>query len=148
VTLAKGLGNGVPIGAMLAAPAVATVLDRGSHGSTFGGNALTCAVALAVLEVLLDTDVLDNCRRMGERLRVGLQALAARHAGIHAVRGRGLLLGVELAHPGAPVVERCLAAGLIINGTANTVLRISPPLIVSPGEVDEALAILDGALAA
>ncbi len=146
MTLAKGLGNGVPIGAMLAAAPVAGVLDAGSHGSTFGGNALTCAVALAVCEVLERDGVLAHAQAMSERLRTGLTALAARHATIQGVRGRGLLLGVLLDQPGAPFVERCRAAGLIINCTANTVLRITPPLTVRPEEIDEALAILDGVL--
>jgi len=148
MTLAKGLGNGVPIGAMLAAAPIAGVLDKGSHGSTFGGNALTCAVALAVLDVLGEEGVLAHCRAMGARLRAGLQALAIRHPIIRAVRGRGLLVGAELSELGGPVVERCLARGLIINCTANTVLRITPPLIISAEEIDEALAILDGALTA
>jgi len=148
MTLAKGLGAGVPIGAMLAAAPVAGVLDKGSHGSTFGGNALTCAVGLAVFDVLEGEGVLANCQAMGERLRVGLAALSAKHAGVRAVRGRGLLIGVELDQPGGPVVERCLARGLIINCTANTVLRITPPLTVSAAEVDQALDILAGALAA
>ncbi len=148
MTLAKGLGNGVPIGAMLAAAPIARVLDTGSHGSTFGGNALTCAVALAVLDVLGEEGVLAHCQAMGERLRAGLQALATRHPIVRAVRGRGLLVGAELSQPGGPIVERCLARGLIINCTANTVLRITPPLIISAAEIDEALAILDGALTA
>lgn len=148
MTLAKGLGAGVPIGAMLAAAPIAGYLDKGSHGSTFGGNALTCAVALAVCEVLEGEGALAHCRAMGERLVAGLQALATRHPAIRAVRGRGLLIGAELDQPGAPIVERCLARGLIINCTANRVLRITPPLTVSAAEVDQALAILDGALAA
>lgn len=148
MTLAKGLGAGVPIGAMLAAAPIAGILDQGSHGSTFGGNALTCAVALAVCEVLEREGVLANCQAMGDRLRAGLGAMAAERAGVKAVRGRGLLIGVELDRPGGPVVERCLARGLIINCTANTVLRIAPPLTVSAAEVDQALEVLAGALAA
>jgi len=146
MTLAKGLGAGVPIGAMLAAESVANVLDKGSHGSTFGGNALTCAVGVAVMEVLENEGVLANCVAMGERLMAGLTALAGKHRMIKAVRGRGLLIGVELTQPGAPLVERCQAAGLIINCTANTVLRLTPPLTVSAAEVDEALAVLDKVL--
>jgi acetylornithine/N-succinyldiaminopimelate aminotransferase len=146
MTLAKGLGAGVPIGAMLGSERVATVLDKGSHGSTFGGNALTCAVGLAVMDVLEGEGVLANCVAMGERLTSGLHALAAKRPTIKGVRGRGLLIGVELGQPGGPVVERCQAAGLIINCTANTVLRLTPPLTVSAAEVDEALAIIDGAL--
>jgi predicted acetylornithine/succinylornithine family transaminase len=146
MTLAKGLGGGVPIGAMLAAGPAADAFDRGSHGSTFGGNALTCAVALAVLETLESEGVLANCVAMGERLRAGLRRLAAAHAVIEDVRGRGLLVGAVLREPGAAVVDRCLADGLIINCTANSVLRLTPPLTVTAAEVDEALAIIDRAL--
>jgi acetylornithine/N-succinyldiaminopimelate aminotransferase len=148
MTLAKGLGGGVPIGAMLAAGPAAAAFDTGSHGSTFGGNALTCAVGLAVMETLESEGVLANCVAMGERLSAGLRQLAQRHPTITAVRGRGLLVGAVLDQPGGPIVDRCRAAGLIINCTANTVLRMTPPLTVSGGEVDEALAILERALAA
>jgi predicted acetylornithine/succinylornithine family transaminase len=146
MTLAKGLGGGVPIGAMLAADPAAAAFDTGSHGSTFGGNALTCAVGLAVLETLETEGVLANCVAMGERIRAGLRQLAARHPIVQDVRGPGLLVGVALAAPGAAIVDRCRAAGLIINCTANTVLRLTPPLTVSAEEVDEALGILDQAL--
>ena len=147
MTLAKGLGGGVPIGAMLAANPAAEAFDTGSHGSTFGGNALTCAVGLAVMETLEGEGVLANCVAMGERLRAGLRQLAARHPLIKDVRGQGLLVGAALSEPGAPIVDRARAAGLIINCTANTVLRLTPPLTVSAAEVDEALAILDRVLA-
>jgi acetylornithine/N-succinyldiaminopimelate aminotransferase len=148
MTLAKGLGAGVPIGAMLAAAPIAGILDKGSHGSTFGGNALTCAVALAVCEVLEGEGVLANCQAMGERLRAGLEAIGRAQPTLRGVRGRGLLVGAELDQPGGPIVERCLARGLIINCTANTILRITPPLTVSAAEVDQARDILAGARAA
>ena len=148
ITLAKGLGGGVPIGAMLAAAPVASAFDTGSHGSTFGGNALTCAVGLAVMETLESEGVLANCVAMGERLRAGLRELATRHSVVREVRGQGLLVGAVLSEPGAPVVDRCLDAGLIINCTANAVLRLTPPLTVGAAEVDEALAILDRTLPA
>jgi predicted acetylornithine/succinylornithine family transaminase len=146
MTLAKGLGGGVPIGAMLAAAPAAAAFDAGSHGSTFGGNALTCAVALAVMETLEGEGVLANCVAMGERLSAGLRQMAARHPIITDVRGQGLLIGAVLNTPGGPIVDRCRAAGLIINCTANTVLRLTPPLTVSAEEVDEALAILERSL--
>jgi len=146
MTLAKGLGNGVPIGAMVAAGPAAQAFDVGSHGSTFGGNALTCAVGVAVMETLESEGVLANCQAMGERLRAGLRALAASHPIITEVRGPGLLVGAVLREPGAPIVDRCRDAGLIINCTANTVLRLTPPLTVTDAEVDEALAILDRVL--
>ncbi len=146
MTLAKGLGGGVPIGAMLAAAPAAAAFDAGSHGSTFGGNALTCAVAVAVLETLESEGVLANCVAMGERLRAGLRRLAAAHPVICAVRGQGLLVGAALSQPGAPIVERCLEAGLIINSTATTALRFTPPLTVCSAEIDEALSILERSL--
>jgi predicted acetylornithine/succinylornithine family transaminase len=148
MTIAKGLGGGVPIGAMLAAGPAAAAFDAGSHGSTFGGNALTCAVALAVLETLESEGVLANCVAMGDRLRDDLLAVAARHPIMRDVRGKGLLVGVGLGEAGAPIVDRCRAAGLIINCTATTVLRLTPPLTVSAAEVDEAVAILERALRA
>jgi acetylornithine aminotransferase len=148
MTIAKGLGGGVPIGAMLAAGPAAAAFDSGSHGSTFGGNALTCAVGLAVMETLESEGVLANCVAMGERLRAGLRQMATRHPIITDVRGQGLLVGAALSQPGGPIVDRCRAAGLIINCTANTVLRLTPPLTVSAAEIDEALAILEPALSA
>jgi acetylornithine/N-succinyldiaminopimelate aminotransferase len=148
MTLAKGLGGGVPIGAMLAAGPAAAAFDSGSHGSTFGGNALTCAVALAAMETLESEGVLANCVAMGERLRAGLREMAIRHPIITDVRGQGLLVGAALSEPGAAIVDRCRADGLIINCTANTVLRLTPPLTVSGAEIDEALAILERALGA
>jgi acetylornithine/succinyldiaminopimelate/putrescine aminotransferase len=146
VTLAKGLGGGVPIGAMLATEAVAKAFDLGSHGSTFGGNALTNAAAVAVVETLLGEGVLANCQQMGERLRAGLEKLRAKHKIVRGVRGQGLLVGAELTQPAAPVVDRCRAAGLIINATSQAVLRFAPPLTVVAEEVDEALAIVDRVL--
>ncbi len=147
VTLAKGLGSGVPIGAMLAADPVAASFVTGAHGSTFGGNALACAVALAVLDTLRAEGLLANCQQMGARLRAGLARLQRKFPVIQEVRGQGLLIGAALSESAAGVVERCLAAGLIINCTAQRVLRFTPPLTVSAADVDEALAILERALA-
>jgi 4-aminobutyrate aminotransferase-like enzyme len=105
-------------------------------------------VALAVLETLKGEGVLANCVAMGERLRDGLTRLSERAPIVTDVRGRGLLVGAELSEPGAPVVERCLAAGLILNCTNNRVLRFTPPLTVRAEEIDQALAILERALTA
>jgi len=142
MTLAKGLGSGVPIGAMLATERLAASFSAGAHGSTFGGNALTCAVGVAVMRALLDDGVLDNCRAQGEYLRQQLRTLQGTCARIRDVRGVGLLVGAELDAPGAPVVEACRLAGLLINCTAEKVLRFAPPLIVTRAEIDEAVAIL------
>ncbi|MBI4515907.1 MAG: aspartate aminotransferase family protein [Deltaproteobacteria bacterium] len=146
VTLGKGLGNGVPIGAMLTTERVAQVFGVGAHGTTFGGNPLTCAAAIAVVEVLLDDGVLANCQALGNYLRAQLRRMQTSRPIIRDVRGYGLLVGVELAEAGAPVVDRCRDAGLIINCTADKVLRLSPPLVVTRAEVDQALAILERAL--
>lgn len=147
MTLAKSLGSGLPIGAMLAREPAASAFGPGTHGSTFGGNALTCAGALAVLETILGDGLLEHCEAMGVYLRQRLDALRPRHPRIVEVRGLGLLVGVELNGPGGTVVEACREAGLIINCTADRVLRLTPPLIVTRAEVDEAVDILDRVLA-
>jgi len=142
MTLAKGLGTGVPIGAMLATEQLATSFGAGAHGSTFGGNPLTCAVGVAVMRALLDEGVLENCRVQGEYLRARLRDLQGTCARIRDVRGAGLLVGAELDGPGAAVVETCRTAGLLINCTAEKVLRFTPPLIVTHTEIDAAMAIV------
>ena len=146
MTLAKGLGTGVPIGAMLATQRVAGGFTAGAHASTFGGNALTCAAALAVMRTMVQGDVLENCRVQGEYLRARLQRLQAAGTRIRDVRGAGLLVGAELDGPGNPVVDACRAKGLLINCTAERVLRFSPPLIVSRDEIDAAVAIVEEVL--
>lgn len=148
MTLAKALGGGVPIGALCTTARVAGAFEVGSHGTTFGGNPLACAAAVAALRIVSDPALLAHAVAMGERLRAGLEALRARHPRIREVRGLGLMLGAVLDGPGRGVVERCLARGLLVNCTAEVVLRLLPPLVVSPAQVDEGLAILDEALAA
>jgi acetylornithine/N-succinyldiaminopimelate aminotransferase len=142
ITLAKGLGAGVPIGAMLATENAAASFGIGAHASTFGGNPLTCAAAVAVMQTMLEDDVPAHCRIQGEYLRQRLEQLRATCPRIRDVRGRGLLLGVELDGPGGPVVDACRAAGLLINCTMEKVLRFSPPLIVSRQEIDRAVDIV------
>ena len=139
MTLAKGLGAGVPIGAMLASERVGASFTAGAHASTFGGNALTCAAAVAVMHVLVEEGVLANCRTQGEYLRARLQDLGTRSPRIKDVRGKGLLMGAEIDGPGAPVVDACRQAGLLINCTMEKTLRFSPPLIVARDEIDRAL---------
>jgi predicted acetylornithine/succinylornithine family transaminase len=143
LTLAKGLGGGFPIGAMLAADEVAEAFTPGSHASTFGGNPLACAAAIASVGILSRPETLDHCRKMGEYLIDRLSELAARRPVIREVRGKGLLVGAELAVEALPVVERALSEGLLLNRTGERVLRFVPPLIVTPAEIDEMLAILD-----
>jgi acetylornithine/N-succinyldiaminopimelate aminotransferase len=148
VTLAKALGGGVPIGAMCTTDALARVFTPGAHGSTFGGNPLTCAAAAAALRVLADPATLTHAAAMGAHFLGHLERLAARHRRIVGVRGQGLMLGAVLDGPGGEVVARCLARGLLINCTAERVLRFLPPLVITAAQIDEGMAVLDEALAA
>ena len=146
MTLAKALAGGLPIGATLTTARVAAALTPGAHGSTFGGNPVACAAAVASVKALVDPALLENVRRVGAHFRARLEAI--RGAGIRDVRGMGLMLGAELDRPGAPIVERCLRDGLLINCTADRVLRFLPPLVITAAQVDEGFAILERALAA
>jgi len=145
MTLAKALGGGVPIGAMCTTARVATAFTPGTHGSTFGGNPVACAAGVAALTALADPELLEHVRTIGAHFRARLEALRGR-GGLREVRGAGLMLGAELDRPGAPVVERCLTAGLIINCTAERVLRFLPPLVITRAEVDEGFAIFERTL--
>jgi predicted acetylornithine/succinylornithine family transaminase len=146
LTSAKGLGGGMPIGALLARDEAAVGFVPGSHGSTFGANPVSCKAALTVLDAL-DAGVLANVERAGERLGQRLDELAGRHATVKEVRGCGLMRGIELDRPAKPLVERALGYGLIINATAGTVIRIIPPLVIEPAEIDEGCAVIDRVLA-
>ena len=149
MTLAKSLGNGLPVGAMLATERAAISLDLGAHGSTFGGNCVTNAAAVATLGVLLAPETLPRASVAAARLRNGLERLAAQlPETIETVRGMGLLLGLELrdGERARTVAARALDAGLLLNVTAERVLRIAPPLVVTDEEIDLSLAILKGAL--
>ena len=148
VTLAKGLAGGVPIGAFMATEKVAAAFAPGDHGSTFGGNPLACAAALAVLEVLEKENLSANAVTMGNYLMSQLAGLKKKYpALIREVRGKGLMVGAELSKPGREVVDRCLKQGTIINCTAGNVLRFVPPLNIERNHVDEVIAILDDVLA-
>ena len=146
MTLAKGLGGGLPIGACLATDDVAQAFGPGSHGSTFGGNPLACTGALVTLNALLEDRLLERSRAAGAYLRKGLQALQNRFSLITAVRGLGLLQGMELSIDGQPIVQDCLARRTLINCTMEKVLRFMPPLIVTNSEIDRLLDALSGAL--
>lgn len=137
VTLAKGLANGVPIGACLARGAAAEVLGPGSHGSTFGGNPLACRAARAVLETLDRDDLIANAAEQGAYLLEGFRAALADVPRVVEVRGRGLMLGIELDRPCADLVVAALEAGLLINVTAERVIRLLPPLILARAEADQ-----------
>ncbi|MEJ2700232.1 MAG: aminotransferase class III-fold pyridoxal phosphate-dependent enzyme, partial [Desulfuromonadales bacterium] len=146
MTLAKALAGGPPIGAMVAREEIAETLGPGTHGSTFGGNPLMTAAAVAAMNVLLHEGVLENCRTMGDYLRSRLEELKSRYPFIRQVRGRGLILGMELAFEAGGIVKTALQRGLLINVTVGNVLRFLPPLIVTREEIDEAMAVLDGIL--
>jgi predicted acetylornithine/succinylornithine family transaminase len=147
MTLAKALGGGLPFGAMLAREPVAKSFVPGSHASTFGGNPLACSVGLAVMHTLLKGGALKNCVKMSKVFTQGLQKLKERFSFVRAVRGRGLILGLELEIEGAKIVERCMAEGLLLNCTANRVLRFVPPLTITSKEIARGLAILENVLA-
>jgi predicted acetylornithine/succinylornithine family transaminase len=147
MALGKALGAGVPIGAAMFSERVGSAASFGDHGSTYGGNLLACRAALVFLEELVDGGLLANVARAGERFASGLQQLAARHAPVRDIRGAGLIWGIELDRPAAPVVEAALKLGLIVNRTADTVIRLLPPFIITPAEIDEGLALLDQAVA-
>jgi acetylornithine aminotransferase len=146
MTLGKGLGGGLPIGACLATEAAAAALEPGTHASTFGGNPVSCAAGLAVLRTLLEGRVLEHGRRMGDYLARGLQDLKDRLPIIKETRGLGLLQGMELTVDGTSVVTDCLARGLLINCTVDRVLRFVPPLIITQAEIDRLLDLLNQVL--
>lgn len=146
MTLAKALGNGLPIGAMLATDPVAGAFVPGTHASTFGGTPLVSAAALRVLELIAEPSFLDGVSDLGAYLLQSLRELRTRHPVIVDVRGRGLMVGAELAMPGQAIVEKCLERGAIINCAHNTVLRLVPPLVVGKPEIDALIGILDGVL--
>ncbi|MBP2655375.1 MAG: argD 1 [Firmicutes bacterium] len=148
ITLAKGLGGGVPIGAFLAVEKVAGAFSPGDHGTTFGGNPLATAAANAVLNIIAEEGLIENTRTVGEHLVNALEQLKAKYPMlITEVRGRGLIVGMKLTQPGKDIVNACLAKGVIINCTAGDVLRFVPPLNIAKAHVDEMVQVLDSVLA-
>jgi len=139
MTLAKGLGGGVPIGACVAKERVASAFQPGDHASTFGGNPLACAAAVAVCRTLLDGGVLDHAKRMGEYLAKSLADCKGRQRIVRAVRGIGLLQGMEVDTDAKAVVADCLVRGVLINAASDRVLRFVPPLIVTQRDIDKLL---------
>ena len=146
MTLAKGLGGGVPIGACVATDMIAQAFVPGSHGSTFGGNPLACTASLAVIRVILDGQLLGKVQTVGSYLKKGLEELKHRIPLIKEVRGKGLLQGIELSIDGKPIVQDCLTRKVLVNCTAERILRFIPPLIISQKEVDQLLKVLSDSL--
>ncbi|MBI2972752.1 MAG: acetylornithine transaminase [Armatimonadetes bacterium] len=148
VTLAKGLGGGVPIGAVLAKARIAEAFQPGDHGSTFGGNFLASTAALAVVTTIERERLPEHAARIGAYLIDRLRPLSRSHPVVTEVRGLGLMVAVELSIDAAQVVDACRERGLLVNAVQPTTLRLVPPLIITRGDVDEAVRILDAALAA
>jgi len=142
LTVAKALGNGIPIGACLASGPAAGILTPGTHGSTFGGNPFACRVGLTVIDILERTGALDNARRQGARILAGLDAGLGDHPVVQHMRGQGLMLGIELTAPCREVVTLALAEGLLVNVTADNVIRLLPPLIYRDEDSDRLVELL------
>lgn len=148
ITLAKALGNGVPIGAIVAAQDVGASLTAGSHGSTYGANPLCVAAAIATFETIEQEGLLERTQQISAYIFDRANALREQFGFIEQVRGRGLMIGIELSLPGAPIVTAALERGLRINATQDTVLRLLPAMTITTAEVDEAFDILTAALQA
>jgi acetylornithine/N-succinyldiaminopimelate aminotransferase len=147
VTLAKGLANGLPLGATVATDEVAASFGPGTHGATFGGNPVCCAASRVVFETLRTPGFLDEVRRKGDLFAEGLRKIAARREDIREVRGMGLMLAIEMDGETRELANRCLASGLVVNSAAGNVLRFLPPLTVTDGEIQQGLSILESSLA-
>jgi predicted acetylornithine/succinylornithine family transaminase len=143
MTLAKAMGNGFPVGAMLATERVASVFIPGSHASTFGGNPLGMAAGLAVMEALFKDGVLKNCKKVGSYFLEKLNELKKGHSIIREVRGRGLIIGIELSIEGQDIVRKCMDRGILINCTCGNILRFVPPLIVKEEDVNRVVSVLN-----
>jgi len=146
ITMAKALGGGVAIGAMMARPEIAASLVPGKHASTFGGNCLACAAGVATIEAIEEDGLLRQAAEIGQYAQDKLRSLKDKHAIIDHVRGIGLMIGIQLMRPGAAIVAACLEKGLRINCTHDTVIRFMPPMTVTREQIDEAIGIFDNVL--
>lgn len=146
ITMAKALGGGVAIGAMMAREEIAASLVPGKHASTFGGNCLACAAGVSVIKAIEEDNLLENAAQLGQYIKDKLEQLKQKHSIIDSVRGIGLMIGVQLNGPGKEIVDKCLEMGVRINCTNNTVLRFMPPMIATKDQIDQAIEILDTVL--
>ncbi|MEI6025618.1 MAG: aspartate aminotransferase family protein [Betaproteobacteria bacterium] len=140
--LAKGLGSGVPIGAVVTGPKASSVLGPGNHGTTFGGNPLSMRAGVETLRIMREDSVMENAAAVGARLKMGLERELGAFAGVKEIRGAGLMLGIELDRPCGILLNRAAEAGLMISVTADSVIRLVPPLILSADEADQIVALL------
>ncbi|MBC7436119.1 MAG: aminotransferase class III-fold pyridoxal phosphate-dependent enzyme, partial [Bdellovibrionales bacterium] len=140
--LAKGLGSGVPIGAVVAGPKAANIFQPGNHGTTFGGNPLAMRAGIETIRIMEEDGLMANAMHVGTHLKAALEQGLAGVPGFREVRGQGLMLGIDLAKPCGALVQRAADNGLLISVTADTVVRLVPPLILSTAEADEIVAIL------
>ncbi len=147
MTLAKALAGGAPIGTMLARDEFAASFTPGTHGSTFGGNPLVCAAAIATVRVILEEGILNRTEEIGEYLLCELETLGRKYPFVREVRGIGLMIGMGLTIPGGEIVKKGHERGVLLNVTHDTVLRFVPPLVVTRQEIDSMIAILDGIFA-
>jgi acetylornithine/N-succinyldiaminopimelate aminotransferase len=148
MALGKALGAGVPIGAALFSDRVAAAAKPGDHGTTYGGNLLACRAALVFLEELTTNGLMDHVAKVGPYLERGLQAIASRQKAVREIRGAGVMWGLDLDRPAAPVVDAAFQRKLLINRTSDTVIRLLPPYVITEREIDEALPVLEAALEA
>jgi acetylornithine/N-succinyldiaminopimelate aminotransferase len=146
MTMAKALGGGMAIGAMMAKEEVAASLVPGKHATTFGGNAIACAAAIAVIETIEEDNLMENAAKLGQYAKDKLTELKQKHFIIDSVRGIGLMIGMQLTGPGKEIVDKCLENGLRINCTQGTVLRFMLPMIVTKEQIDQAIEIFDAVL--
>jgi acetylornithine aminotransferase len=140
--LAKGLGSGVPIGAVVAGPKAAHIFQPGNHGTTFGGNPLAMRAGVETIRIIEEDGLLEHAATVGQRLQTALTTQLMNVPGVVTVRGKGLMIGVELNRPCGVLVNRCAEAGLLLSVTADNVVRMVPPLILSAAEADEIVATL------
>jgi len=140
--LAKGLGSGVPVGAVVAGPRAANIFQPGNHGTTFGGNPLAMRAGVETIRIMEEDGLLESAARVGAHLKSALERALADQPGLKEIRGQGLMIGVELNKPCGALTQRAADKGLLISVTADSVIRLVPPLIMTTAEADEVVAIL------